>query len=71
MDFQRSVRTKQYKLIVYPKISQIQLFDLEKDPWEIHDRVDDPALVVVRNELVGRLKQFQKKMGDPLDLKVA
>ena len=70
IDFQRSVRTKQYKLIVYPKIRRVQLFDLEKDPWEIHDRSDDPALTGVKNNLIARLKQFQKELGDPLKLEM-
>ena len=31
------VHTAQYKLIVYPKASKILLFDLKKDPEEMHD----------------------------------
>ena len=30
--FQRSVRTDRYKLILYPEVKQVQLFDLQNDP---------------------------------------
>jgi arylsulfatase A-like enzyme len=66
--FQRSVRTKQFKLIVYPKIRRIQLFDLVNDPWEIHDRVDAPELTEVKSDLIVRLKQLQKELDDPLNV---
>ncbi len=69
IDFQRSVRTARHKLIVYPKINRIQLFDLAEDPWEMHDRVDDPALAGVKRDLWVRLKGLQQELGDPLELK--
>ena len=31
-DYQRAVRTRDYKLIVYPQVKQTQLFDLNNDP---------------------------------------
>lgn len=67
-DFQRSVRTKTHKLIVYPKVRRVQLFDLVADPWEMHDLSEDPSHAAIRNELVARLKRFQVELGDPLDL---
>ncbi len=69
IDFQRSVRTSRYKLIVYPKVNRTQLFDLQQDPWEMHDRIDDPALATIKADLWIRLKQFQQQLGDPLVLK--
>lgn len=71
MDLQRSVRTRQHKLIVYPKIGRIQLFDVAADPWEIHDLVDDPSLADVKQTLLARLRRFQAELGDTLDLKLA
>ena len=65
---QRTVRTKTHKLIVYPQIQKIQLFDIEKDPWEMHDMSDDPDMVSVKTELMVRLKRFQQELGDPLKL---
>ncbi len=70
-DFQRSVRTQQYKLIVYPKIGRVQLFDVAADPWEMHDLVDDPSHAGVKSTLLARLRSFQAELGDHLDLKLA
>jgi arylsulfatase A-like enzyme len=70
-DFQRSVRTQQYKLIVYPQISRIQLFDVAADPWEMHDLVDDPSHAGIKSTLLARLKSFQAELGDHLDWKLA
>ena len=33
--FQRMIRSDEYKLIIYPHIKMVQLFDLKKDPLEI------------------------------------
>jgi len=65
-DFQRMVRTRTHKLIVYPQIHRIQLFDIEKDPWEIHDLSDDAASAGIKADLMQRLRQLQKQLDDPL-----
>jgi choline-sulfatase len=65
---QRTVRTKTHKLIVYPQVQKIQLFDIDRDPWEMHDLSDDPEMVSVKTELMLRLKRFQQELGDPLKL---
>lgn len=67
-DFQRMVRTKTHKLIVYPEIKREQVFDIENDPWEMHDLSADPAAAGIRSDLLQQLKQFQRKLGDYLDL---
>jgi arylsulfatase A-like enzyme len=67
-DYQRMVRTKTNKLIVYPGIQRVQVFDIEKDPWEMHDLSADPAAAEVRGHLMARLKEFQRELGDKLDL---
>lgn len=66
--YQRMVRTKTHKLIVYPQVQRIQLFDLEKDPWEVHDLSEDPASVSIKAELMKRLQRFQHELGDKLSL---
>jgi choline-sulfatase len=66
--YQRTVRTKTHKLIVYPEVQQIQLFDLENDPWEMHNVSDDPAMASVKAELMQRLKHLQQELEDPLNL---
>jgi len=68
INFQRMVRTKMHKLIVYPQAKRVQLFDIEKDPWEMHDLSEDANLTQTRHELVQRLLQFQHELGDKLSL---
>jgi choline-sulfatase len=65
---QRSLRTTQYKLIFYIPIRRYQLFDLSKDPWEMHDLVDDPAYAPVKADMIARLKKKQAEWGDPISL---
>lgn len=65
---QRSIRTRQHKLIFYAQLKRFQVFDLEKDPWEMHDLVDDPAYASVKTDLIRRLKEKQHELGDTMDL---
>jgi arylsulfatase A-like enzyme len=67
-DFQRMVRTNTHKLIVYPKIKRTQLFDIAKDPWEMHDLSQDPGYAAIRKDLFQQLLQLQRELGDPLKL---
>ncbi len=67
-NFQRAVRTRDYKLIVYPFVRKTQLFDLNKDPWEITNLAEEASLQPVRQELTERLLRFQRELGDKLDL---
>ena len=66
--FQRAVRTKTHKLIVYPHARITQLFDLTSDPWEIHNLAEDPRYASLRKDLLHRLKRLQQELDDPLDL---
>ena len=68
-NFQRMVRTRTHKLIVYPQIQRIQVFDLQNDPWEMHDLSSDPSAAGIKGELMDRLKALQRQLGDRLDLK--
>ncbi|WP_254412163.1 sulfatase-like hydrolase/transferase [Dyadobacter diqingensis] len=67
-DQQRMVRTAQYKLIVYPKASKILLFDVKKDPEEMHDLSGQTAYKSVLRDLKEKLVSQQKQMQDELDL---
>ena len=66
--FQRMVRTEDYKLIIYPKARQVQLFDMKNDPWEKNNLADDPKYATTIKQLRAKLKKLQKEVGDTLDL---
>jgi arylsulfatase A-like enzyme len=63
--FQRMVRTRTHKLIVYPEAHRVQLFDIEHDPWEMKDLSNDPAFAGVKAGLVKKLRQLQQELNDP------
>jgi choline-sulfatase len=62
--FQRSVRTRDHKLIVYPKARVTQLFDLKKDPWETKNLAEDRRYAGLRRQLMERLRGMQGELGD-------
>lgn len=70
-DRQRAVIDGRHKLILYPEISRLRLFDLEADPYEVVDLADDPDQEPVIRRLMARLKELQSKTNDPLDLNLA
>ncbi len=64
--FQRSVRTREHKLIVYPQAGVTQLFDLKKDPWEVHNLAADAKHAALKKSLLERLHRFQKELEDDI-----
>ncbi len=68
---QRAVRDDRWKLIVYPEINHMQLFDLQNDPSEMHSLADDPAHSGHKDRLLAMLKSWQQEMGDDQPLTVA
>ena len=42
IQIQRAVRDERWKLIAYPKIGHLQLFDLQTDPHETTNLIDRP-----------------------------
>jgi arylsulfatase A-like enzyme len=64
--FQRSVRTREHKLIVYLKAGVTQLFDLGKDPWETKDVAASPKYAAVKKNLQERLQRFERELGDDM-----
>ncbi|MEX2512929.1 MAG: sulfatase-like hydrolase/transferase [Cyclobacteriaceae bacterium] len=66
LNLQRMVRTDQHKLIVYPKLNKLLLFDLGKDPEELRDLSEDPAYQSVKREMMALLIQQQHALNDPL-----
>lgn len=70
LNLQRSIRTDKYKLIVYPKAKTVRLYDIEKDPLEMHDLAGDAAMQPTVKELFARLQALQKSMNDELVLEL-
>ena len=64
------LRTGRFKLIhFYNDIDAWELYDLEKDPLELHNVFDDPSYAEVRPKLeaeLARLRTFYRD-GDPPD----
>jgi len=71
------IRTKQYKLIYYygqplemsgavnkPTEPEWELFDLEKDPYEMNSVYEDPDYAEVVNELKSELRRLRKEFRD-------
>ncbi len=66
LDFQRMVRDARYKLIRYPQVERVQLFDLESDPWEMKDLSDEEASRPIIARLDRALRAWQERLHDPL-----
>lgn len=64
IDHQRMVRTDEYKLIRYPKVNEVQLFNVKDDPWETNDLAENPRFREIVIELDRRLFELQKMVGD-------
>jgi len=68
VNLQRSIRKDGFKLIIYPKIDKILLFDLENDPEEINDLSEDAAQRERIVSLFQDLVKMQEEKGDGLNL---
>ena len=59
------VRTNRYKLMhFYYDIDEWELYDLEKDPHEMHNVYGDPAYADVQKMMHDRLTELRQKYGD-------
>jgi arylsulfatase A-like enzyme len=65
---QRAIRDDRWKLIRFPQINRQMLFDLEKDPHELHDLAGDKNHFGEIGRLSGLLKTEQQRLGDKLPL---
>ncbi|WP_442505683.1 sulfatase-like hydrolase/transferase [Novipirellula sp. SH528] len=70
LNLQRSIRTDKYKFIVYPKAKAVRLYDIQKDPLEMHDLAGEAAMQPTVKELFARLQALQKSMKDELVLEL-
>ena len=67
-DFQRMIRTKDYKLILYPEQDQVQLFDMNEDPYELNNLAGNPEYEEQISTLFSQLQSLQEEVGDTLTL---
>ncbi len=65
---QRAVRDERWKLIAYPQIGHLQLFDLQNDPYEMRNLIDRKENAPHVERLMTRMKEWQAKVGDTLAL---
>ena len=65
---QRSITVRNVKLIAYPDVPIMRVYDLGKDPDEKNDLASTPEGKETIGKLFPRLLKLQKKMGDKLDL---
>jgi arylsulfatase A-like enzyme len=63
---QRAVTDGRWKLIAYPQVPRVQLFDLQSDPDERQDLAGDPANAARLAALVSALQGWQRAHGDQL-----
>lgn len=68
VDTQRMIRKEGFKLMVYPKLNKVLLFDLQNDPEEMNDISGNEEHKEKVDELFQELLKLQKEMKDTLDL---
>lgn len=71
LQLQRAVTFDGYKLILYPKIKKVRLYNLAKDPGEMHDLAGEDGEQPRMKQLFKQLLRLQTETGDTLDLKKA
>jgi arylsulfatase A-like enzyme len=64
-DKMRAVRDGRFKLIRYPPLDHVQLFDLERDPFELRNLADDPDHADEKARLTALLESQHDALGDP------
>jgi len=68
-DCQRMIRDERWKLVTYNVhgVRNVQLFDLQNDPDELHSLAADPKYADQRARLEQRLAAARQEFGDPVD----
>jgi arylsulfatase A-like enzyme len=68
MDLQRMIRKDDYKLILYPKVPKVLLFNLKDDPYEMNNLAEELDEQSRIKDLFGELQTLQTEMKDTLNL---
>jgi arylsulfatase A-like enzyme len=68
MEIQRAVRDDRWKLVCYPKIGYMELFDLQTDPDERSNLIGRSENAGHVQRLLALMKQWQARVDDPLSL---
>lgn len=68
IEFQRMIRTKDYKMLIYPKAGVVRLYDIANDPHEIYDIASDPNSKELLKALFLEFQELQEEVGDKLDV---
>ncbi|MBK1791203.1 sulfatase family protein [Persicirhabdus sediminis] len=58
----QAVRTDRYKLIYFPKEQRYELFDLEKDPTEMHNLAENPEYSALMDKMKVNLKEVREEL---------
>lgn len=70
INYQRLIRKGDYKLIVYPKVNKVMLFNLLEDPHELNDLAGNEEFANKKAELLSDLKQKMAHYDDPIELEL-
>ena len=67
-DLQRAIISGEYKLILYPKIDVMRLYNLEEDPLEEIDLASNPKYAKTIQSLLSELDILSLGLNDPLKI---
>jgi choline-sulfatase len=70
LDAQRSITVGNDKILVYPNVPTIRVYDIDIDPFETDDIAKSKKGKAIISKLFPRLLELQKSMEDTLDLTV-
>ncbi|AXE18576.1 choline-sulfatase [Runella rosea] len=65
---QRAIRDRRWKLIRYPKVDFVQLFDLQTDPYELNNLAQKPEYTAKVKTMMEDLRKHQQLYGDTFPL---
>ena len=63
----RLVVHDEYKLVV-TKGQKAELYNLREDPYELHNRIDDEEYKEIKEDLIKRLRAWQVRTDDPVEV---